>query len=128
MYMAEFCHRSLYSAAIVGYFVKVVYPKLRSQKLPPNLVRNATENDLAIALKRSKSTNDPKSADASAASAASKNPTVNREFVARLRKLLKIMIPGIWTVEAGILSLHTLSLVIRTFLSIYVAKLEGKTK
>ena len=123
--MAEFCHRSLYSAAIVGYFVKVVYPKLRSQKLPPNLVRNATENDLAIALKRSKSTNDPKSADASAAS---KNPTVNREFVARLRKLLKIMIPGIWTVEAGILSLHTLSLVIRTFLSIYVAKLEGKTK
>ena len=54
-----------------------------------------------------------------------KNPTVNREFFDRLRKLLKIMIPGLWTLEAGILSVHTISLAIRTFLSIYVAKLEG---
>ena len=36
------------------------------------------------------------------------------------------MIPGIWCYEAGLLSLHTLVLVIRTFLSIYVARLEGK--
>jgi hypothetical protein len=36
------------------------------------------------------------------------------------------MIPGVWSVEAGLLSLHTLVLVARTFLSIYVASLEGK--
>jgi hypothetical protein len=54
-----------------------------------------------------------------------RNPTVNKEFFERLRKLLKIMIPGLWTLEAGILSVHTISLAIRTFLSIYVAKLEG---
>ena len=40
--------------------------------------------------------------------------------------LLKIMIPSIWSVEAGLLSLHTLTLVVRTFLSIYVATLEGR--
>ena len=85
------------------------------------MVRNATENDLAIALKRSLSASAGKDTKAEA----SKNPTVNREFIARLKKLLKVMIPGLWTIEAGILSLHTVSLVIRTFLSIYVAKLEG---
>ena len=36
------------------------------------------------------------------------------------------MIPGLWCYEAGLLSLHTLVLVFRTFLSIYVAKLEGR--
>lgn len=36
------------------------------------------------------------------------------------------MIPSIWSIEAGLLSLHTLTLVARAFLSIYVATLEGK--
>ena len=36
------------------------------------------------------------------------------------------MIPGVWSYEAGILSLHTFVLVLRTFLSVYVAKLEGR--
>ena len=40
--------------------------------------------------------------------------------------LYQIMIPGVWCYESGLLSLHTLVLVIRTFLSIYVAKLEGR--
>ena len=36
------------------------------------------------------------------------------------------MVPSIWSVEAGLLSLHTFTLIARTFLSIYVATLEGK--
>ncbi len=50
----------------------------------------------------------------------------HREFFKRLHKLIKIMIPSLWSVEAGLLSLHTLTLIVRTFLSIYVAALEGR--
>ena len=35
------------------------------------------------------------------------------------------MIPGLWCKESGLLLVHTLSLAARTFLSIYVASLEG---
>ena len=50
---------------------------------------------------------------------------VNREFLRQLRQLIKILIPGIWTKEFLILCLHTVSLVCRTFLSVYVAQLDG---
>ncbi|GFO21214.1 ATP-binding cassette sub-family d member 2 [Plakobranchus ocellatus] len=53
------------------------------------------------------------------------SPSVNKQFFKQLRFLLKIIIPRIWCKEFGILLLHTTSLVIRTFLSIYVAQLDG---
>ncbi|CAI9722231.1 ATP-binding cassette sub-family D member 2-like isoform X1 [Octopus vulgaris] len=55
-----------------------------------------------------------------------KSPAVNKVFFEQIRFLLKIVIPGVWTKEFGILSLHTLSLICRTFLTIYVASLDGK--
>ncbi|XP_072026862.1 ATP-binding cassette sub-family D member 2-like [Amphiura filiformis] len=51
--------------------------------------------------------------------------SVDADFYRRILKLLKIIMPGIWTKEFGLLLLHTSSLVARTFLSIYVAQLEG---
>lgn len=53
-------------------------------------------------------------------------PAVNKIFLLQLQKLLKVMIPGLWTRESIILSTHTLTLIARTFLSIYVAMLEGR--
>lgn len=55
-----------------------------------------------------------------------KSPAVNKEFLRQLLGLLKVLIPGFWSRENGILTAHTLSLIARTFLSIYVAKLDGK--
>ena len=52
-------------------------------------------------------------------------PTVNRRFFKQLRYLLKIIIPGPWTKEFSLLIIHTCTLVARTFLSIYVARLDG---
>lgn len=53
-------------------------------------------------------------------------PAVNKEFLKQILKLLRISIPGLRTKEFGLLVLHTLSLVSRTFLSIYVAQLDGR--
>ncbi|CAJ0933274.1 unnamed protein product, partial [Mesorhabditis belari] len=60
-----------------------------------------------------------------------KNPYRSRraldpEFIAQLRALIKIMVPGFFTKEAAYLGLHSIILVARTFLSIYVASLEGR--
>ncbi|GBP07597.1 ATP-binding cassette sub-family D member 2 [Eumeta japonica] len=52
-------------------------------------------------------------------------PGLNKEFIKQLVTLLKIMIPKPLCYETGLLSVHTLCLISRTFLSIYVAALEG---
>lgn len=54
------------------------------------------------------------------------SPAVNKEFLRQLIELSKILLPRVWCKETLILSAHTVSLIFRTFLSIYVAKLDGK--
>lgn len=51
---------------------------------------------------------------------------VNKEFLKQLLSLLRVSIPGPISKEFGILVVHTASLVSRTFLSIYVAGLDGR--
>lgn len=51
---------------------------------------------------------------------------LDKEFVKQLIALLRIMIPGWRTREAGLLTCATLALLTRTFLSVYVATLEGQ--
>jgi ATP-binding cassette subfamily D (ALD) long-chain fatty acid import protein len=51
---------------------------------------------------------------------------VDAVFFERLRRLLKIVIPGARSKEAGLLIMHSVFLVLRTFISLYVAELDGR--
>ncbi|KAK6746883.1 hypothetical protein RB195_000245 [Necator americanus] len=60
------------------------------------------------------------------ASKKKKQPAFDVVFLRQLMKLLKIMVPGVLSKEAAIIAIHSVILVCRTFLSIYVAGLEGR--
>ncbi|KAF8252480.1 hypothetical protein K440DRAFT_536487 [Wilcoxina mikolae CBS 423.85] len=51
---------------------------------------------------------------------------LNREFFRNLFRLLKVVIPGVRSKEMRLLISHTVFLVIRTLISLYVAELDGK--
>uniref|UniRef100_A0A8C5K4Q4 ATP-binding cassette, sub-family D member 2 n=1 Tax=Jaculus jaculus TaxID=51337 RepID=A0A8C5K4Q4_JACJA len=53
-------------------------------------------------------------------------PGVNAEFFRELLELRKILFPKLVTTETAWLCLHSVALISRTFLSIYVAGLDGK--
>lgn len=50
---------------------------------------------------------------------------LNMRFVRQIRHLMGIMIPGVCSREIQLLAVHTMCLISRTFLSIYVASMEG---
>lgn len=54
------------------------------------------------------------------------SPPFNKDFFVQIIKLLKIVIPGVWSKQMMLLFFHSGCLVIRTFLSIYVATLDGQ--
>lgn len=50
----------------------------------------------------------------------------DKEFIVRLYRLLRLMVPCVFCKETGLLIMHTCALTVRTFLSIYVASMEGQ--
>ncbi|CAF1143420.1 unnamed protein product, partial [Didymodactylos carnosus] len=52
-------------------------------------------------------------------------PSINKRFLEQLRVLLKILFPKFATESSFLLLLHTITLLSRTFLSIFIARLDG---
>lgn len=132
------CSKALLTAALLMYGCKVGYPLVQNlynrtskldytrfrcspnesgqngqsdsedEKLPP------TNNNLLVPDSKRK------------LKAKVNTPGFNKEFLLQLHRLIRIMIPSLYSKEVGLLALHTLALITRTFMSIYVATMEGR--
>ncbi|KAF7669224.1 hypothetical protein LDENG_00223330 [Lucifuga dentata] len=107
--------------AAAAYGVKTLYPiiykQISKRRDPRNNRRfSKAENGLAFSVKSHIDIVDHKKA----------SPGVNAEFFKQTLELGKILFPKLLSKELGLLSLHSVALISRTFLSIYVASLDGK--
>ncbi|XP_061770431.1 ATP-binding cassette sub-family D member 2-like [Nerophis ophidion] len=98
--------------AAAAYAVKTLYPIIYRQVCK----NNPTENGATCPVISRKDVPDPSKT----------SPGVNAEFFKQMLGLAKILFPKLVSKEIGLLSLHSVALVSRTFLSIYVASLDGK--
>ncbi|XP_061618197.1 ATP-binding cassette sub-family D member 2-like [Phyllopteryx taeniolatus] len=106
--------RAVFLAA-AAYGVKTLYPVICRQLCKKQADRRS-ENGSACSLKCRIDAADPLRA----------SPGVNAEFFKQILELAKILFPKLLSKELALLSLHSVALVSRTFLSIYVASLDGK--
>ncbi|XP_028810444.1 ATP-binding cassette, sub-family D (ALD), member 2 [Denticeps clupeoides] len=100
--------------AAAAYGVKTLYPAIRK-----HLGRPAAKAERNGSLAARASPAEP-------APGHRTSPGVDAEFFAQLLDLVRIIFPRVVTKELGLLCLHSVALVSRTFLSIYVAGLDGK--
>lgn len=111
--------RAVYLAAAV-YGVKTLYPIICRQLCkntdPGNNRRASAENGSVCSA----------GSQIDAADEKKVSPGVNAEFFKQILELGKILFPKLVSKELGLLSLHSVALISRTFLSIYVASLDGK--
>ena len=129
--------RTLAASLISAYsFKKLIFPAIRKyQNADLQGVQKPSKQQQGKA-KASKLQNDDEKDDESLLAAThiassnegggSSTAAVDKEFFIRLWRLLKIMFPGVFTAESGLLCAHTLTLIARTVVSIHVALLEGE--
>lgn len=90
-----------------------------------NRVRNAIAEQKAASIRREaqrKSGTGPSEGEATGR----KKVELNREFFKNLLRLLKICIPGWRSKELRLIISHSVFLVLRTMISLYVAELDGR--
>ncbi|XP_012215439.1 ATP-binding cassette sub-family D member 1 [Linepithema humile] len=117
--------RGVAGAATTLYLLKLAYPhiltclKQYQKKNQPSQSKH-DENDIVLP-------NNPPGRNTKSGRKKSKlSVGLDRDFLRQLIMLLKIMVPGWRSREAGLLACATLTLLARTFLSVYVAELEGQ--
>uniref|UniRef100_A0AAG5CMQ1 ABC transporter domain-containing protein n=1 Tax=Anopheles atroparvus TaxID=41427 RepID=A0AAG5CMQ1_ANOAO len=132
-YSKELVSKGLITGAVALYCLRLTYPVVKERisatrntpSQPPSPGRNENNNNLTkqppedpeakkeqIIIEKRNRRRPPQ-------------PGLNLEFLLQLRQLIRIMVPRFLCEESGLLAVHTLCLVSRTFLSIYVASMEG---
>ena len=91
-----------------------------------NRVRNAISEQKAASLHKEQIRQRPRTLSAEGRAPTRNRVELNREFFRNLLRLLRIVIPGWRSKELGLIMSHSVFLVLRTLLSLYVAELDGK--
>ncbi|KAF2190603.1 hypothetical protein K469DRAFT_657063 [Zopfia rhizophila CBS 207.26] len=91
-----------------------------------NRIRNAIAEQKAAVLRQAEVRKRPGTGTAEGEATSRKKVELNREFFKNLLRLLKIVIPGWRSKEFRLLISHSIFLVLRTMISLYVAELDGR--
>lgn len=127
----EVISKTIVSTALLAYVVKVSYPHIKKRlKRSKGVAANGNcvnnnNNNVSKPSKKNGTIESIKDQKLKLIEQKIKQPGLNLEFVLQLKRLVEIMIPQLVCRETGLLSVHTLCLISRTFLSIYVASMEG---
>ena len=89
-------------------------------------VHNAISEQRAASARQAESRKRPSTGPSAGDATARKKVEINREFFRSLMRLLKICIPGWRSKELRLLISHSIFLVLRTLISLYVAELDGR--
>lgn len=105
---------TLVATALFVYAYKIGYPLIDSYIHRQNKQNDSFNNNVVVAAKKPR-----------LQKTIGRIPGLNLRFILQFLRLVRIMIPGVFCTETALLTGHTTFLFLRTFLSIYVANLEG---